>query len=144
MEIFFGTTTSYTLIRDHILRLCHRLITCSIPGRSQALEKVIMTDLFYLKGMDVGSVNVPYLLARYLRLFGAGRKSGEHIYGGQFFARLAGHFGLLTTEILSGLTVITLELSAWVAMGPERQPDAVAGAPAEVEDASIIDEGGQA
>nr|GEY14774.1 hypothetical protein [Tanacetum cinerariifolium] len=33
---------------------------------------------------------------------------------------------------------------AWVAMGPERQPDDAAGAPAEAEDALIIDEGGQA
>ncbi|GJZ92443.1 hypothetical protein Tco_0664508 [Tanacetum coccineum] len=37
---FLGTTPSYTLIRDPILRLCHRLIACSIAGRSQAPEKV--------------------------------------------------------------------------------------------------------
>ncbi|GKE51085.1 hypothetical protein Tco_1486241, partial [Tanacetum coccineum] len=93
---FLGTAPSYTAIRDPILRLCHRLIACSIAGRSQAPEKVTVTDLFYLRGMDVGSVNVPYLLARYLRLFAAGRKSGAHISGGQFVARLAEHFGLLT------------------------------------------------
>ncbi|GJV60305.1 hypothetical protein Tco_1466405 [Tanacetum coccineum] len=124
---FLGTTPSYTLIRDPILRLCHRLIACSIVGRSQAPEKVTVTDLFYLRGMDVSSVNVPYLLAR-----------------------LAEHFGLLTAEILGGLTVIAIELPiidmiklvrlqictqfddtwAWVAMGPERQPVVAAGAPA--------------
>ncbi|GKD69454.1 hypothetical protein Tco_1323544 [Tanacetum coccineum] len=107
---FLGTAPSYTAIRDPILRLCHRLIACSIAGRSQAPEKVTVTDLFYLRGMDVDSVNVPYLLARYLRLFAAGRKSGAHISGGQFVARLAEHFGLLTAEILSGLTVIAPEL----------------------------------
>ncbi|GJT40824.1 hypothetical protein Tco_0612843 [Tanacetum coccineum] len=32
----------------------------------------------------------------------------------------------------------------WVAMGPARQPNVAAGAPAEVEDALIVDEGGQA
>ncbi|GKE09870.1 hypothetical protein Tco_1413421 [Tanacetum coccineum] len=37
---FLGTPPSYTLIRDPMLRLCYRLITCSIVGRSQALEKV--------------------------------------------------------------------------------------------------------
>ncbi|GJX12175.1 hypothetical protein Tco_0202034 [Tanacetum coccineum] len=68
-------------------RLCHRLIACSIAGRSQAPEKVTVTDLFYLRGMDVDSVNVPYLLAIYLRLFAAERKSGAHI-------------GHLTAEIL--------------------------------------------
>ncbi|GJR15610.1 hypothetical protein Tco_0798262 [Tanacetum coccineum] len=36
---FLGTTPSYTSIRDPILRLCYRLIMCSIAGRSQAPEK---------------------------------------------------------------------------------------------------------
>ncbi|GJR87213.1 hypothetical protein Tco_0211224 [Tanacetum coccineum] len=36
--------------------------------------------------MDVGSVNVPYLLARYLRLFASGIKQGAMISGGQFVA----------------------------------------------------------
>ncbi|GJV40166.1 putative reverse transcriptase domain-containing protein [Tanacetum coccineum] len=53
---------------DLIFRMCHRLIACSIAGRSQAPEKVTVTDLFYLRGMDVDSVNVPYLLARMARL----------------------------------------------------------------------------
>ncbi|GJT74734.1 hypothetical protein Tco_1041459 [Tanacetum coccineum] len=145
---FLSTAPSYTIIQDPILRLYHRLIACCIAGRSQAPEKVTVTDLFYLRGMGVGSVNVPYLLARYLRLFAAGRKSGAHISGGQFVARLAKHFGLLTAEILQGLTVIAPELLiidmvelvrlqicmeiddtwAWAALGLERQPDAAAGA----------------
>ncbi|GJW03682.1 hypothetical protein Tco_1562538 [Tanacetum coccineum] len=57
------------------------ITTNGIAGRSQAPEKVTVTDLFYLRGMDVGSVNVPYLLAR-----------------------------LLTAEILIGLTVIAPKL----------------------------------
>ncbi|GKD73339.1 hypothetical protein Tco_1331621 [Tanacetum coccineum] len=107
---FLGTAPSYTLIRDPILRLCHRLIACSIAGRSQAPKKVTVTDLFYLRGMDVVSINVPYLLARYLRLFAVGRKSRAHISVGQFVARLADHFRLLTAEILGGLSVIAPEL----------------------------------
>ncbi|GJX05160.1 hypothetical protein Tco_0191076 [Tanacetum coccineum] len=126
---FLGITPSYTLIRDPILRLCHRLIACSIAGRSQAPEK-----------------------------------SRVHISGGQFVARLAEHFGLMTPEILGGLMVIAPELLiidmtelvrlqicaqfddtwAWVTMGPERQPVATVGSPAVAEDALIIDEGGQA
>ncbi|GKE26172.1 hypothetical protein Tco_1441556, partial [Tanacetum coccineum] len=31
---FLGTALSYTSIRDSILRLCHRLIACSIAGRN--------------------------------------------------------------------------------------------------------------
>ncbi|GKC34622.1 hypothetical protein Tco_1047006 [Tanacetum coccineum] len=129
-EDFLGTTPSYTMIWDHILRLFHRLIACSISGRSQAPEKVIVTDLFYLRGMDVDSVNVPYLLARYLRLFAARRKSGAHISGGQFVARL------ICKEID--------DTWAWVALGLERQHDAATGAPRVAQDAPVIDEGGQA
>ncbi|GJY14682.1 hypothetical protein Tco_0385104 [Tanacetum coccineum] len=54
----------------------------------------------YTEGMEVGSVNIPYLLARYLRLFTSGRKQGEMISGGQFVSRLAENFGLLTEERL--------------------------------------------
>ncbi|GKF11687.1 hypothetical protein Tco_0049613 [Tanacetum coccineum] len=93
---FLGTPASYTLIRDPMLRLCHRLIACSIAGRSQAPEKVTVTDLFYSRGIDVSSVNVLYLLARYLRLFALGRKYGAMISRGKFVAHLAEHFRLLT------------------------------------------------
>ncbi|GKE88278.1 hypothetical protein Tco_1565753 [Tanacetum coccineum] len=103
--------------------MCYRLISCSVAGTSQAPEKVIVTDLFYLKGMDVGSVNVPYLLARYL-LFAAGRKSGAYISGGQFVALLAEHFGLLTMEILGGLTVIApkLPIIDMTELAPQQPP----------------------
>ncbi|GJS16458.1 hypothetical protein Tco_0410930 [Tanacetum coccineum] len=117
---FLGTTPSYTTIQDLTLRLCHRFIACSIARRIQATEKVTMTDLFYLRGMDVGS----------------------------FVARLDEHFGLLTMEILQGLTVISpalpvidmaelvrlqicMEINdtwAWLALGPERQLDVAASA----------------
>ncbi|GKA44503.1 hypothetical protein Tco_0737227 [Tanacetum coccineum] len=83
---------------------------------------------------------------------------------GKFIARLAEHFGLLTVEILRGLTIIAPELPiidmaelvrlqicaqfddtwAWVAMGPERQPDAAVGAPEVIEDAPAADEGDRA
>ncbi|GJV46121.1 hypothetical protein Tco_1430657 [Tanacetum coccineum] len=157
---FFGITPSYTVIRDLIFRLCHRLIACSISGRSQVPEKVTVTDLFYLRGMDVGSVYVPYLLARYLRLFAAGRKSGALISGGQFVARLAEHFGLLMEKRLRGLTIISPTLPiidmtelvrlqicmeiddtwAWVALRPERQPDVAVGAYEAVKDAPAVDD----
>ncbi|GKF08438.1 hypothetical protein Tco_0042662, partial [Tanacetum coccineum] len=139
---FLGPPPPYTLIRDPVLRLCHRMMAHSIAGRSQAPEKVIVIDLFYLRGLDIGSVNIPYLLALYLRRFAARRKSMAHISGGQFVGRLAQHFGLLTTEDPGGLTVVSPELQmidmtelvrlqicvqlddtwAWVAIGPKRQP----------------------
>nr|GEU60295.1 hypothetical protein [Tanacetum cinerariifolium]GEU60377.1 hypothetical protein [Tanacetum cinerariifolium] len=77
------------------------------------------------------------LCHRYLRLFAAGRKSEALISGGQFVARLAEHFRLLTKERLRGLT-------AWVTMGLKRQPDAAAGAPRFGQDDLVTDEGDQA
>ncbi|GJT84522.1 hypothetical protein Tco_1066239 [Tanacetum coccineum] len=56
---FLGPPPSYTLIRDLVLRLCHRMMTHNITGRSRAPEKVTVTDLFYLRGLDVRSVNIP-------------------------------------------------------------------------------------
>ncbi|GKC67712.1 hypothetical protein Tco_1100310 [Tanacetum coccineum] len=50
---FLGTAPSYTVIWDPILRMCHRLIACSIAKRSKAPKKVTVTDLFYLRGMDI-------------------------------------------------------------------------------------------
>ncbi|GKC33695.1 hypothetical protein Tco_1046079 [Tanacetum coccineum] len=48
---FLGTASSYTSIKDPMLRLCHRLIACSIAGRSQAPKKgltVIVRDLYVI------------------------------------------------------------------------------------------------
>ncbi|GKE90298.1 hypothetical protein Tco_1567773, partial [Tanacetum coccineum] len=127
---FLGAPPSYTHIRDPMLRLCHRLIACNIARRSQVPEKVAMTDLFYLSGMDVGSLNIPYLLARYLRLLASGRKRGVMLSRGQFIDRL-----------------ICKELKdtwAWVALGPERQQVVGIGTPKAAEDAPVVDEGAPA
>ncbi|GJZ54998.1 hypothetical protein Tco_0610191, partial [Tanacetum coccineum] len=113
-EDFLGPPPSYTLIKDLMQRFCHRMMAHSIAGRSQALENVTVTDLFYLRWLDVILVNIPYLLAQYLKRFATGRKSGACISSGQF-----------------------------VAMGPERQANAAAGAPRVAQDAHVIDEGGQ-
>ncbi|GJW49393.1 hypothetical protein Tco_0090744 [Tanacetum coccineum] len=143
---FFSTIRFGEAVTDldtaEAIQLCHRLIACSIAGKSQAPEKVIVTDCFTFRGMGrLDSVNVPYLLARYLRLFAAGRKSGAHISGGQFVARLAKHFGLMTAEILQGLTVIAPELPI---IDMAELFDDAAGAPGVAQDALVVDEGVQA
>ncbi|GKE03326.1 hypothetical protein Tco_1395344, partial [Tanacetum coccineum] len=134
-----GTALSYTLIRDPIFRLCHNLIACSIAGRSQAPENVTVTDLLYLRGMDVGSVNVPYLLARYLRLFATGRKK-ERLRG---LIVIAPELPVIDMAELVRLQICVDidDTWAWVAMGPERQLDAAAGTPGVAQDAPAVDEG---
>ncbi|GJS59481.1 hypothetical protein Tco_0654265 [Tanacetum coccineum] len=127
--VLLGPPSSYTLIRDPVLRLCHRMMAHSIAGKSQAPEKVTVTDLFYLRGLDVRSVNIPYLLARYLMRFAAGRKSEAHIFG-----------KLVRLQICMEVD----DTWVWVAIGPERQPDAATGAPIVANDAPAVDEGDQA
>ncbi|GJQ99428.1 hypothetical protein Tco_0522413 [Tanacetum coccineum] len=100
---FLGPAPSYVLIRDPVRRLCHRMIAYSISGRGQAPEKVTGIDLFYLRSMDRGTINVPHLLAE-------GRKSGARLSGGHFIMRLAMHFGLVSDDGLRGLQVVTQEL----------------------------------
>ncbi|GJV28204.1 hypothetical protein Tco_1384652 [Tanacetum coccineum] len=98
----------------------------------QAPEKVTATDLFYLRSMDRGAANVPYLLAQYLFRHAEGRKSGASC-----------HFDMGELVKLN----ICIEIGddwAWVAPGPERQQVAAAGAPKAAEDAPAVDEGGQA
>nr|GEY90308.1 MAK10-like protein [Tanacetum cinerariifolium] len=52
------------------------LDTASTAERSQAPVMVTVTDLSYLMGINVASVNIPYLLARYLCRFALVRKPG--------------------------------------------------------------------
>ncbi|GJS90079.1 hypothetical protein Tco_0772715 [Tanacetum coccineum] len=158
---FLRGAPSYTYIRDPVRRLCHRLISYNISGRGQAPKKVTATDLFYLRSMDRGAANVPYLLAQYLFRHAKGRKSGARLSGGHFIGSLAYHFALVSDDGLRGLSVVARELPlidmrelvklnicmdlrddwAWVALGPERQQAATAGAPEAAEDAPVIVEG---
>ncbi|GKD43766.1 hypothetical protein Tco_1268411 [Tanacetum coccineum] len=120
---FLTTVPSYTLMRDPLRRLCHRLIKFSIVGRGQTPE------------------NVPYLLALYLFRFAFGRKQGAKMSGGQFITRLGVHLGVITehsrqtlTVEVHGLTTIDIDelvrlricdrlgdVVTWVVMGPPRQ-----------------------
>nr|GEU36256.1 hypothetical protein [Tanacetum cinerariifolium] len=67
-------------------------IGISSVGILWAHEKVTVANLFYQRGMDIGSVNVPYLLARYLRLFASGRKQRAMISGAQPNGKLIHNF----------------------------------------------------
>nr|GEX13105.1 putative reverse transcriptase domain-containing protein [Tanacetum cinerariifolium] len=59
-----------------------------------APEKVIGINLFYLRSMDHGTINVPYLLAQYLVRHAEGRKSEARLSWGHFIGHLATYFGL--------------------------------------------------
>ncbi|GJU92481.1 hypothetical protein Tco_1304904 [Tanacetum coccineum] len=111
--------------------------------------------------MDRGAANVPYLLVQYWFRHAEGRKSNARLSGGHFIRRLAHHFGLVSDDRLSGLSIVTRELPLfdmgelvklnicreigddwdWVALRPERQYDAAAGALEATKDAPGVDEG---
>ncbi|GKA96627.1 hypothetical protein Tco_0818722 [Tanacetum coccineum] len=50
---FLGPPPSYTLIRDSVLRLCHRMMAHSIAGKSQAPEKGLTVIAPALKVIDM-------------------------------------------------------------------------------------------
>ncbi|GKA93604.1 hypothetical protein Tco_0815590 [Tanacetum coccineum] len=109
--------------------------TIGSGSRGQALEKVTGVDLFYLRNMDRGTANVPYLLAQYLFRHAEGRKNGARLSGGHLIGCLASPLGSLAVsdQKIEGLSI-----------EPERQPDAAAGAPTAAEDAPAFDKGAQA
>ncbi|GJV05282.1 hypothetical protein Tco_1338851 [Tanacetum coccineum] len=76
----------------------HRMIAYSISGRGQTPEKVTGIDLFYLRNMDRGTINIPHPLAQYLFRHVEGRKSGAKLSGGHFIGCLAMHFGLVSDD----------------------------------------------
>ncbi|GKF39022.1 hypothetical protein Tco_0119083, partial [Tanacetum coccineum] len=84
-----------------------------------------------------GSVNIPYLLARYLRLFALGRKRGVMISKDLPMINM--------TELARMQICEELDNSwDWVAPGPERQQVAAADAPKVTEGALVVDEGAPA
>nr|GEZ77103.1 hypothetical protein [Tanacetum cinerariifolium] len=85
----------------------------------QAPEKVTRVDNFYLRSMDRGTANVSYLLVWCLFWHAERRKSGARL---NISKRIA-------------------DMLAWLALGPDRQPDDAAGAPKATEDAPTIHEG---
>ncbi|GJX59357.1 putative reverse transcriptase domain-containing protein [Tanacetum coccineum] len=101
--------------RDFAIRMIGRH---SIAERSQAPEKVTMTDLFYLRGLDVGSI-----------------LGGLTIISHELFDIDMGELVRLQIYIEVDDTW------AWVAMGLESQPDVMAGVPAVAEDAPAADKG---
>ncbi|GJY71683.1 hypothetical protein Tco_0475386 [Tanacetum coccineum] len=110
---FLGPPPSYTFIRDLVLRLCHMMMAHNIARRSQAPEKVTVTDLFYLRLV----VNL---------------KDGW----------LDSNISLIVSPFLRGVHYRERRVifPAWVAMGPERQPDVAAGAPIIAKDAPAVNE----
>nr|GEW53778.1 hypothetical protein [Tanacetum cinerariifolium] len=123
---FLGTTPSYTAIQDPILRLYHRLISCSISRRSQAHEKVIVTYLFYLRGWTLArSMSLIYWL-EILR--------GLTVISPELLIIDMGE--LVRLEIYKQLD----DTWAWVAIGLERQPDTTADALEAAEDAPTDDQ----
>ncbi|GJT60072.1 hypothetical protein Tco_1003605 [Tanacetum coccineum] len=107
---FLGPAPSYVFIQDPMRRLCHRMIACSISGKGQAPEKVTGVDLFYLRSIDRGTANVPYLLAQYLFRHAEVRNSGSRLFGGHFIGCPTAHFGLVSDQGLRGLSMVTREL----------------------------------
>ncbi|GJY89472.1 hypothetical protein Tco_0504668 [Tanacetum coccineum] len=55
---FMCLTPSYTLIREPLRRLCHKLIAFTVSSKGQESEKVTTTDLLFLRSIDEGMMGV--------------------------------------------------------------------------------------
>nr|GEU41356.1 hypothetical protein [Tanacetum cinerariifolium] len=113
---FLGLAPFYVFIRDHVRRLCHMMIACSISGRGQTPEK-------------------------YLFRHDEGRNSGARLSEGHFTGCLAAHFRLVSDQGLRGLSMVTDELSL---IDLHELPDAATGSPRATKDAPAVDECAQA
>ncbi|GJU71802.1 hypothetical protein Tco_1263207 [Tanacetum coccineum] len=123
------------MVLDVGLALYSIIGVLAISGKGQAPEKVTATDLFYLRSMDRGAANVPYLLAQYLVRHAKRRNSGA----------VLSELPLINMGELVKLKIY-MEIRdnwAWVSPGQERQQFATAGAPGAAKDAPAIDEGVQ-
>ncbi|GKB01626.1 hypothetical protein Tco_0829670 [Tanacetum coccineum] len=128
---FLTMVPSYIAIKEPVRRLCHRLIIFTIAGRGQAPEKVTTTDLYYLRSMDEGTINVLYLLA--------------HDYGAEPLGIDYGGPQAVNMDDLIRLRIYKrlLGIPTWVALGPERQQDKAAAKGAHI-DPKVAHEGVQA
>ncbi|GKA49980.1 hypothetical protein Tco_0743053 [Tanacetum coccineum] len=121
------------LVREFILKF---FSTCRIV--SEMGLDAADTLCFQLGGARRSMTWRQFILAlgggRHLKRHAEGRKSGARLSGGHFIGRLAHHFGLVSDDGMRELSVVTPPR-------PERQPDAVAGAPGAAEDAPVVDEG---
>lgn len=98
---------SYVHIRCPVHRLVHRLLAYSIAAWREGLEKVHKPDLFYLGSMVQGTlVNVPWLLANWMRKKATGTRDSSSICGGQYVTRLARRFGLETARVFATCTSV--------------------------------------
>ncbi|GJQ97787.1 hypothetical protein Tco_0008926 [Tanacetum coccineum] len=107
---FLGTTPSYTSIRDPMLRLCHRLIACSIAGRKRKHGAMISGGQFVAR------------LAEHFWLLLEERL--------QELTVIVRDLPVIDMAELARLQICDelVDTWVWVASGPERQPDATTGA----------------
>ncbi|GJR06625.1 putative reverse transcriptase domain-containing protein [Tanacetum coccineum] len=84
------------------------------PSKSEAVRNwMIILRIGRYQGLKYTDADIADFEERLERIYSREIQwvqSGAYISGGQFVARLAEHFGLLTAEILQGLTVIAPEL----------------------------------
>ncbi|GJU03374.1 hypothetical protein Tco_1113712 [Tanacetum coccineum] len=73
---------SYTIIKNVIRCLVHRLLTLSVAGGHNVKENVTLEDLFFLHSMDGGAlVDVPWNIAKFLFDKAKGAKKKSMIVG---------------------------------------------------------------
>ncbi|GKE89358.1 hypothetical protein Tco_1566833 [Tanacetum coccineum] len=111
-EYFVGISTqnyydtrhppSYTIIKNHIRRLVHRLLTLLVACKHNAKVKVTLDDLFLLHNIDGEKmVDVPWTVAKFLSDKTKRYKKKSLIVGAHLIGRIARYNGLGLGELVN-------------------------------------------
>ncbi|GJV02427.1 hypothetical protein Tco_1335996 [Tanacetum coccineum] len=100
-------------IRSPILKVLQKMITYGLCQRTTGYDKVQRNELCLMSMFEAknqnGYVNVVWLTAKWLQRKGVGSQRDNMICCGQFIMRMERRMGLLTDEVLNGLSALTYD-----------------------------------
>ncbi|GKE61607.1 hypothetical protein Tco_1511974 [Tanacetum coccineum] len=102
--------SSITSVRFPILRVLHKMITYGLCQRTTGYEKIQMNDLWLLSMFEDkhqnGYANVAWVIAKWMKIKGAGSQKDSQICCGQFISKIARKSRVLTEEIIRSLSTL--------------------------------------
>ncbi|GJX25383.1 hypothetical protein Tco_0231679 [Tanacetum coccineum] len=97
-------------IRNPVLRVLHKMITYGLCQRTIGYDKIQKNDLWLLSMFDArhqnGYANVAWLIARWIKVKGAGTQRESMICYGQFITKIARKTRVLSDEVIRSLSAL--------------------------------------
>ncbi|GJY90257.1 hypothetical protein Tco_0505453 [Tanacetum coccineum] len=103
--------SSAKTIRKPVLNVLQKMITYGLCQRTTGYDKVHKNELWLLSMFESnyqnGYANVTWLIAKWMKKKGVGTQRESLICCGQFVTRIAKRLGILSDEVLNGLSALT-------------------------------------